>query len=221
MDNTNVRKRLKNPIKFQVSLNEEQKQAKVIILNNDVTVITGKAGSGKTLVAVQAALDLLFRKDVNKIIVTRPVVTAHEDIGFLPGDLKDKLDPFIAPIYDSLYTLYKKDKIDKDLNDDKIEIIPFAFMRGRNFSDAVIIVDEAQNVTDSQMEMVLSRLCLGSKMIIVGDVCQIDLKNKKDSGLLYLGKFIDKIDGGAKVELEKNHRHPIVDLILDEYKKIN
>ena len=192
----------KNPIKFQLQLNEEQKETKAKILENDITIITGQAGSGKTLVAVQTALDQLFNKEVEKIIIARPVVTAKEEIGFLPGGIKEKLDPFVAPIYD-------------------IEIVPFAFMRGRNFSNAFIIVDEAQNVTDSQMEMVISRLCKGSKMVIVGDTTQIDLKSKKDSGMYFLSKQVaGSIPGVASVVLKTNHRHPIVELVLNMYKEL-
>ena len=210
----------KNPIKFQVQLNEEQKETKSIILVNDITVITGQAGSGKTLVAVQTALDLLFNKEVEKIIIARPVVTAKEEIGFLPGGIKEKLDPFVAPIYDNAYRVYDKEKVDMYFERGQIEIVPFAFMRGRNFSNAFIIVDEAQNVTDSQMEMVISRLCKGSKMVIVGDTSQVDLKNKKDSGMYFLSKQVaGSIPGVASVILKTNHRHPIVESVLNMYKE--
>lgn len=215
------KKKPKNPIKFNIQLNEEQKEAKRIILENDITVITGQAGSGKTLVAVQTALDQLFVKNYEKIIIARPVVTAKEDIGFLPGGIKQKLDPFVSPIYDNAYRLYDKVKIDKDFEDGKIEIIPFAFMRGRNFTNSFIIVDEAQNVTDEQMSMVISRLCNGSKMVIVGDTSQIDLKNKKDSGMFFLAKQVaGTVPGVASVSLKTNHRHPIVESVLAMYKEI-
>ena len=216
-----AKKKPKGPIKFQIQLNEEQKTTKSIILSNVITIVTGQAGSGKTLVACQAALDSLFTKEVERIIVARPDVTAKEYIGFLPGGLKDKLDPYIAPIYDNLYRLYDKTKIDNLFMEGKIEIIPFAFMRGRNFSNAFIILDEAQNVTDSQMEMAISRLCEGSKMVIVGDVGQIDLKEKKDSGLIYLNKAVPGIvKGVATVHLSHNHRHPIVEQVINVYKQI-
>ncbi len=216
-----TKKKPKGPIKFQIQLNEEQKAVKTAILNNVITIVTGQAGSGKTLVACQAALDSLFTKEVEKIIVARPVVTAKEDIGFLPGGLKDKLDPYIAPIYDNLYRLYDKAKIDSLFIEGKIEIIPFAFMRGRNFSNAFIILDEAQNVTDSQMEMAISRLCEGSKMVIVGDVGQIDLRERKDSGLIYLNKAVPgAVKGVASIHLSHNHRHPIVEQVINVYKQI-
>jgi phosphate starvation-inducible PhoH-like protein len=135
--------------------------------------------------------------------------------------LKDKLDPYIAPIYDNLYRLYDKAKIDSLFLDGKIEIIPFAFMRGRNFSNAFIILDEAQNVTDSQMEMAISRLCEGSKMVIVGDLGQIDLRERKDSGLIYLNKAVPgAVKGVETIHLSHNHRHPIVEQVLNVYKQI-
>jgi len=183
-----AKRRPKNPIRFNIQLNEEQKNAKEIILANPVTVLKGMAGSGKTLVAVQTALDLLFTKQIEKIIITRPTV-AKEDIGFLPGDIKEKMDPWLAPIYHNLYLLYDKVKIDKEVEEGRIEILPFAFMRGRTFVNAFVIVDEAQNVTHTQMEMVLGRLGKGSWMSICGDLAQVDLKNKKETGFSFLSFF--------------------------------
>jgi len=136
------KRRPKNPIKFNVQLNEEQKLAKQLILESPITAIKGMAGSGKTLVATQVALDLLFTKQVEKIIITRPTVS-KEDIGFLPGDLQAKMDPWLAPIYHNLHMLYSKEKIDKELENGNIEIVPFAFMRGRTFVKSFVIVDEA------------------------------------------------------------------------------
>jgi phosphate starvation-inducible PhoH-like protein len=211
----------KNPIKFQVQLNEEQKEAKAVILNNTITLLTGKAGSGKTLLACQIALDALFNREVEKIIITRPVVTAKEEIGFLPGNIKDKLDPFVAPIFDNLYRLYSKEKIDKIVQDGELEIIPVAFMRGRNFTNCYAILDEAQNITDQQLELIIGRLCNGSKMLICGDTSQIDLKNRKDSGLFFFNKAIaNSVEGVASIDLKTNHRHPILEPILDIYKQL-
>jgi len=208
--------KVKGPIKFKLQLNEEQKEAKSIILENPVTVIRGMAGSGKTLLACQIALDLLFNREVEKVIITRPTV-AKEDIGFLPGDLKEKMDPWLAPIYSNLYLLYDKEKIDKMVADEVIEILPFPFMRGRTFLHACVIVDEAQNVTNSQMEMVLGRLGIASKIMICGDISQIDLKIKKDSGLDFLNTVSSRVDGVKVISLKKNHRHPIVPEILGVY----
>jgi len=178
-----AKRRPKKPIKFNINLNAEQKLAKAEILENPVTVLQGMAGSGKTLVAVQTGLDLLFTKQIEKIIITRPTV-AKEDIGFLPGDIKEKMDPWLAPIYHNLYLLYDKVKIDKCVEEGQIEIVPFAFMRGRTFTNALIILDEAQNVTMNQMEMMLGRLGKGSTMVICGDQAQIDLNIKKIQALV-------------------------------------
>lgn len=206
----------KHPIKFQVQLNEEQKASKALILDNPVTVLKGMAGSGKTLVATQVALDLLFTKQVEKIIITRPTVS-KEDIGFLPGDIREKMDPWLAPIYHNLYMLYRKDKIDKEVENGNIEIVPFAFMRGRTFVNSFVIVDEAQNVTHSQMETVIGRLGKGSKMIICGDMAQIDLKNKRDTGFSFLARIEEHVQGFKTYTLNKNHRHDIVSPVLKVY----
>lgn len=215
----NVRKKreLKNPIKFQVSLTEEQKQAKAIILESKITVLKGSAGSGKSMVAAQAALDALFRHDVEKIILTRPAVTSGEDIGFLPGDKDAKLAPYTAAIYDNMYRLYNKEKIDKEIAEGRIEVIPLAFMRGRNLSNCLVVVDEAQNITDRQMELLLGRLCSGSKMVICGDTAQIDLKDKKQSGFKFICDNFNDVNGFKVVTLKTNHRDPIVEDILKIY----
>ena len=213
---TPAKGRVKGPIKFKIQLNEEQKEAKSLILENPVTVIRGMAGSGKTLLACQIALDLLFSRDVEKIIITRPTV-AKEDIGFLPGDMKEKMDPWLAPIYSNLYLLYDKDKIDRLVTENVIEILPFPFMRGRTFLNACVILDEAQNVTNNQMEMVLGRLGVASKIMICGDISQIDLKVKKDSGLDFLNTVESRVEGVKIISLKKNHRHPIVPEILSIY----
>jgi phosphate starvation-inducible PhoH-like protein len=138
---------VKNPIKFKIPLNEEQKLAKETILNNTITLLAGKAGSGKTMLACQVALDGLFRRHYEKIIITRPTVS-KEEIGFLPGDLHQKMDPWVQPIYQNMYLLYGKDKIDPYIQSGQIEIVPVSFMRGRTFLDSCVIVDEAQNVTN-------------------------------------------------------------------------
>jgi phosphate starvation-inducible PhoH-like protein len=211
------KRRPKGPIKFKVQLNEEQKQAKSLILNSPITTLRGMAGSGKTLVAVQVALDLLFQKKVEKIIITRPTVS-KEDIGFLPGDIKEKMDPWLAPIYHNLYALYSKEKVDKELENENIEIVPFAFMRGRTFLNSFVIVDEAQNVTHNQMETVIGRLGKGSKMVICGDLAQIDLKDKRETGFSFLSRVEEQVEGFVTHTLLQNHRHDIVSPILKVYK---
>ena len=211
------KRRPKNPIKFNVQLNDEQKQAKNTILESPITVIKGMAGSGKTLVATQAALDMLFTGQVEKIIITRPTVS-KEEIGFLPGDLQAKMDPWLAPIYHNLFMLYSEEKIRKEMENGRIEIVPFAFMRGRTFVNSFVIVDEAQNVTHSQMETVIGRLGKGSKMVICGDLAQIDLKDKRETGFSFLARIEEQVEGFRTASLEYNHRHEIVAPILNVYK---
>lgn len=216
--NSISKKSPKNPIKFLIPLNEEQKQAKSIILDNKITILKGQAGSGKSMLAAQIALDLLFRKEIERIILTRPAVTSGEDIGFLPGTKEDKLAPYTAAIYDNMYRLYNKEKIDKELTDGRIEVIPLAFMRGRNLSNCFVVVDEAQNITNRQMELLLGRLCVGTKMIICGDGAQIDLKDRKMSGFHFICTNFKEVPGFEVVTLKTNHRDPIVENILEIYK---
>jgi phosphate starvation-inducible PhoH-like protein len=211
---------IKNPIKFKISLNEEQKIAKELILQNTITLLAGKAGSGKTLLACQVALDGLFRKNFEKIVITRPTVS-KEEIGFLPGDLHQKMDPWVQPIYQNMYLLYNKDKIDQCIQSGQIEIVPLSFMRGRTFLDSCVIVDEAQNVTNEQMEMIVTRVGLRSKMIICGDDGQVDLKNRGDSGFKFLYNCSKKIKNLQGVTLLNNHRDPIVDDLIDIYEEEN
>jgi phosphate starvation-inducible PhoH-like protein len=212
------KKIIKNPIKFKLPLNEEQKQAKDEILKNTLTILAGRAGSGKTLLACQVALDGLLRRHFTKIIITRPTVS-KEEIGFLPGDLREKMDPWIQPIYQNMYALYDKEKVEALINDGKIEIVPLAFMRGRTFLDSCIIVDEAQNVTHEQMEMIATRIGLRSKMIVCGDDYQVDLKSRRDSGFRFLYTAGRKIKNMCSITLIKNHRDPIVDDLITLYEE--
>jgi len=211
-----AKRKPKGPIKFQVQLNDEQKEAKAMILENPITVLKGMAGSGKTLVATQVALDLLFRKEIDKVIITRPTVS-KEDIGFLPGDIKEKMDPWLAPIYHNLFMLYSQEKVEKEIEAGNIEIVPFAFMRGRTFVNSFVIVDEAQNVTHNQMETVLGRLGRNSKMVVCGDMAQIDLKDKRQTGFSFLARIEEQVKGFKVFALEQNHRHEIVSPILKVY----
>ena len=206
----------KNPIKFKIELNQEQKEAKSKILENTVTLLAGSAGSGKTLLACQIALEKLFMKEAEKIIITRPTVS-KEEIGFLPGDLREKMDPWVQPIYQNMYALYDRIKIEKHIQEGDIEIVPVSFMRGRTFLDSIVIVDEAQNVTHEQMEMIVTRLGLRSKMIICGDDNQVDLKNKRDSGFRFLYTAAKKIKNLAAISLKTNHRNPIVEDLISYY----
>lgn len=214
------KKTIKGEIKYSIQLNEEQKQAKRVILENTITVLKGKAGSGKSMLAAQVALDCLFKKEVEKIIITRPIITAGEEIGILPGDINSKLMPYTAPVYDNMYRIYAKEKIENLISEGKIEVIPVGFMRGRNFTNTFVIVEEGQNLNDRALELILTRMCIGSRMIICGDSAQIDLKNKKESGLETLVKFSKDMPEFATVTLQKNHRHPIVDSVLKIYSDI-
>lgn len=214
------KRKVKNPIKFKLSLNEEQKKAKQTILENTITLLAGKAGSGKTLLACQVALDGLFRRHYERIIITRPTVS-KEEIGFLPGDLREKMDPWVQPIYQNMYLLYGKEKVQPYIDEGKIEIVPVSFMRGRTFLDSLIIVDEAQNVTMEQMEMIVTRVGLRSKMVICGDDRQVDLKNKGDSGFKFLYTASNKIKNLTGITLLQNHRDPIVDDLIEVYEEEN
>jgi len=211
------RRKPKNPIRFQVTLNEEQKVAKSIILQNKVTVLRGGAGSGKSMVAAQTALDLLFTHQVERVILTRPAISAGEELGFMPGDKDAKLAPYTAAIYDNMYRLYSKEKIDKEIVEGRIEVIPVAFMRGRNLTNCCVVVDEGQNISHRQMELILGRLCEGSTMIICGDTAQIDLKDKKMSGFGFICNNLTNLKGFSVVTLKTNHRDPIVEDILKVY----
>jgi len=212
------KRRPKNPIKFKVQLNEEQKLAKEKILQNTLTLLAGKAGSGKTLLACQIALDKLFMKETEKIIITRPTVS-KEEIGFLPGDLREKMDPWVQPIYQNMFALYDKAKIENLIESGVVEIVPLSFMRGRTFLDSIIIVDEAQNVTHEQMEMIVTRIGLRSKMIICGDDGQVDLKSKRDSGFRFLYTAAKKVKNMIAITLMQNHRDPIVDELIEIYEE--
>lgn len=213
---------IKNEIKYNFSLSNEQKEAKQKILNSTINILLGKAGSGKSTLASNIALDLLFKKEIEKIIITRAMIVAgNEEIGFLPGGINDKLAPFTAPVYDCMNRIYKKEKIESLVVEGKIEVIPLAHIRGRNFSNCLIICDEAQNCSLHQFELLLTRLCRGSKIIFCGDQHQIDLKDKKQSGLSFFSKTIkDKGNEYSVTTLKDNHRHPIVDEIIEIFKEL-
>ena len=206
----------KNPIKFKIQLNDEQKQAKAEILENTITLLAGQAGSGKTLLACNVALDGLFRRMYDKVIITRPTVS-KEEIGFLPGDLREKMDPLVQPIYQNMFLLYDKSKVERHIEKSEIEIVPVSFMRGRTFVNSIVIVDEAQNVTHDQMEMIVTRLGKGSKMIVCGDTHQVDLKKKEDSGFKFLYNGAKKIKEMQSITLVTNNRADVVQDLIDYY----
>ncbi len=210
------RRKPKSPVKLNVDLNEEQRTAKALIYDNPVVLLKGYAGSGKTLLACNVALDMFFKRQVAKIVITRPTVT-KEELGYLPGDIKEKMDPWLAPIYANLYMLYNKEAIDKMEVDGYIEIVPFAFMRGRTLANAFIIADEVQNLTHAQTEMMLGRIGKGSHAIFCGDIAQTDLKSKKDSGIGFFTRLEENVPGVKVITLKANHRHEIVTPILKVY----
>ena len=203
----------KGNIKFSITLSEEQKLAKAEILNHPYNFIIGKAGSGKTLLAVQVALDMFFKRNVNQIIITRPTVS-NEDNGYLPGSLDEKMEPWLVPIRSNMRKVYNKPNIlEKMENDDNIELVSLSHFRGRTFENACVIVDEFQNLTKQQLGMVLSRLGKGSTMILTGDPQQIDLKFGNDSAIHDVPKVKESKFVYA-VTLQDNHRHSALNEVL-------
>ena len=190
--------------------------------NNDVVFCNGPAGTGKTFLAVCFAISALESNLIDKIVLCRPAVEAGENLGFLPGDLKDKVDPYLAPLYDALNVLYDEKKLIKLLETKIIEIVPLAYMRGRTLDNSFMILDEAQNSTITQMKMFLTRLGVGSKSIITGDVTQIDLQSKKKSGLVQVAKVLRGIKGIGFANLNQNDvvRHPLVKKIIEAYDRL-
>lgn len=193
------------------------------ILANDIVIGIGPAGTGKTYLAVAAAVDALYRKRVKRIILARPAVEAGENLGFLPGDLQEKVDPYLRPLYDSLEDMMPADRVQKALEDRTIEIAPLAYMRGRTLSDAFVILDEAQNATNAQMKMFLTRLGLNSRVVITGDKTQIDLPRTQDSGLLQVEQILTGIEGIEFVYLDGSDviRHKLVKDIIKAYADAN
>lgn len=198
-----------------------QKQMVKSINDNDMLFALGPAGSGKTYTAVALAVRALKAKQVKRIILTRPAVEAGENLGFLPGDLKDKLDPYLQPLYDALRDMLLQQKLDQYLEDRTIEIAPLAFMRGRTLDNAFVILDEAQNATYSQLKMFLTRMGRNAKFIITADPTQIDLPHNQPSGLKEAEKFLKKVEGIGFVYLKEYDiiRHPLVSKIVEAYTK--
>ena len=194
-----------------------------LLNSKNITFAIGPAGTGKTYIAVAKAVSALQEGKVNKIILSRPAVEAGEKLGFLPGDLKEKVDPFLRPIYDALYSMLPFEQVEKKITNNVIEIAPIAFMRGRTLEDSFIILDEAQNTTRTQMKMFLTRLGKNSQMVVVGDVTQIDLVSEKESGLKDALKKLKKINDIGFVELSEIDvvRHDIVKKIINAYEKEN
>lgn len=190
--------------------------------DNDLTFALGPAGTGKTYIAIALAVRALKNREIRRLILSRPAVEAGEKLGFLPGDMKDKIDPYLQPLYDALEDMLPPLKLKEYMEAGTIQIAPLAFMRGRTLNDAVIILDEAQNTTTQQMKMFLTRLGMNSKMVVTGDVTQIDLPRSTRSGLLSALRILRGVKGIGIIEYEKKDivRHPLVQRIVDAYESV-
>lgn len=206
-----------------VARTENQQRLVKAFEENDLVFATGPAGTGKTFVAIALAVKALKNKEIRKIILSRPAVEAGEKLGFLPGEMKDKLDPYLQPLYDALQDMIPGAKLKEYMENNVIQIAPLAFMRGRTLNDAVIILDEAQNTTTHQIKMFLTRLGMNAKMIITGDVTQIDLPPTATSGLVQAMQILKGVKGIGKVEFEKKDivRHKLVQRIVEAYDKFD
>ncbi|HEX2160365.1 MAG TPA: PhoH family protein [Thermoleophilaceae bacterium] len=196
-----------------------QKRYVDAIRTNTIAVGIGPAGTGKSFLAVAMAVAALQRREVNRIVLTRPAVEAGERLGFLPGDLMAKVDPYLRPLFDALYDMLEPEKVNQHLERGVIEVAPLAFMRGRTLNDSFIIVDEAQNTTPEQMKMVMTRLGFGSKMVVTGDVTQVDLPRETHSGLVVIGDILEDVEGIEFVRFggEDVVRHKLVQRIVAAY----
>ena len=192
------------------------------VQKNDMVFSIGPAGTGKTFLAVAFAVAALENHEVDRIILCRPAVEAGESLGFLPGDLKEKVDPYLAPLYDSLRMMLSENKLTKLLERKAIEVVPLAYMRGRTMDNAYMILDEAQNATVLQMKMFLTRLGIGSRTIVTGDITQIDLQRRTDSGLVQVANILKNVEGIGFATLDRSDvvRHPLVMKIIQAYDEI-
>lgn len=210
----------KNDIKYLVTLNEEQKEAKRLILDSEITIITGRAGCGKTLLTAQTCLDLVFKGEVNKVFVTRPTQQMGDSLGFLPGTLDQKLDPYLDPFKENLLQCYDRSKVEKTLEEGRFEGFAIQFARGKTIKQGTVLVcDESQNTSKHQMLGLLTRLGRGGRIVIIGDNDQKDIRDEYN-GLSYAIELSKRIPEIAWVKLHENHRSDVVGKILDyEYSK--
>ena len=216
---------IKTPRKSVIARSEKQSEYIKVLKENDIVMALGPAGTGKSFLAVSVAVTLLMEKKIERVILSRPAVEAGEKLGFLPGDMKEKVDPYLRPLYDALYELFGADKIDKKIEAGEIEIAPLAFMRGRTLKNCFAILDEAQNATETQIKMFLTRIGENSKLVVNGDPSQVDLINKSQSGLVKSQKILKKLQEIKIIEFDHNDvvRHPLVSKIIRAYnnKKID
>tara|TARA_Y100000590_G_scaffold457725_1_gene610944 strand:- start:1063 stop:2079 length:1017 start_codon:yes stop_codon:yes gene_type:complete len=212
---------IKTPKRSVIPRSKKQKEYVKALKNNQIVMSLGPAGTGKTYLAVAVALTMLLDKKVERIILSRPAVEAGERLGFLPGDMKEKIDPYLRPLYDSLHDLFDYDKIQRKIETGEIEIAPLAFMRGRTLKNSFAILDEAQNATRTQIKMFLTRIGENSKLVVNGDPSQIDLPNKNNSGLIESQKILKGIKEISIINFDHNDviRHPLVTKIVEAYQK--
>jgi phosphate starvation-inducible PhoH-like protein len=204
----------KTDIKYQLQLNDEQKLAKKLIVENQIVIITGRAGCGKSLVSAQAALDFLFKKQIDVIYVTRATIEVGNSLGFLPGGLTEKFNPYLEAFMENLTKCYDKVKITQLIQDQKVQAYPVQFIRGKTIDD-ILIVEEAQNLTKAQMLAILTRLGKTGKIIINGDLEQTDIRDNGINGLKYVIEMSKKLKGIEYIKLKENHRSDLVGAILD------
>jgi len=214
---------IKTPKRSVIPRSKKQKEYVRALKTSQIIMSLGPAGTGKTYLAVAVALTMLLEKKVERIILSRPAVEAGERLGFLPGDMKEKIDPYLRPLYDSLHDLFNYDKIQKKIESGEIEIAPLAFMRGRTLKNSFAILDEAQNATKTQIKMFLTRIGENSKLVVNGDPSQIDLPNKSQSGLIESQKILKEIKEISVINFDHNDviRHPLVTKIVEAYQKNN
>ena len=212
---------IKTPKRSVIPRSKRQKEYVRSLKTNQIVMSLGPAGTGKTYLAVAVALTMLLEKKVERIILSRPAVEAGERLGFLPGDMKDKIDPYLRPLYDSLYDLLDYDKIQRKIESGEIEIAPLAFMRGRTLKNSFAILDEAQNATETQIKMFLTRIGENSKLVVNGDPSQIDLPNKNQSGLIKSQAILKDVKEIAVINFDHQDviRHPLVTKIVEAYQK--
>ena len=212
---------IKTPRKSVIARSEKQSDYIRALKEKDIVMSLGPAGTGKSFLAVSVAVTLLMEKKIERVILSRPAVEAGEKLGFLPGDMKEKVDPYLRPLYDALYELFGADKIDKKIETGEIEIAPLAFMRGRTLKNCFAILDEAQNATETQIKMFLTRIGENSKLVVNGDPSQIDLINKSQSGLIKSKNILKHIKEIEIVEFDHKDvfRHPLVSKIIRAYQK--